>query len=77
MQHMSSELKYTLFLGIGNQVCLRHMSSIFLNFIEILTRDIIFMTKELVLTFSNKVVFGSVFGNVGDDSLDELENSVH
>ena len=77
MQHMSSKLKYTLFLGIGNRVCLCYMSSIFLNFIEILTRDIIFMTKELVLTFSNKVVFGSVFGNVGDDSLDELENSVH
>ena len=35
------------------------------------------MTKELVLTFSNKVVFGSVFRSVGDDSLDELENSVH
>ena len=27
----------------------------FLNFIEILTTDIIFMTKEIVLAFSNEV----------------------
>ena len=28
----------------------------FFNFIEILTTDIIFMTKELVLAFSNQVL---------------------
>ena len=35
--------------------CITHQVSFF-NFIEILTTDIIFMAKELVLAFSNQVI---------------------
>ena len=55
MQHTSCKLTYTLLPGIVNRVCVYYISSTFFNFIEILTTDI-FMTKELVLAFSNQVL---------------------
>ena len=49
----------------------------FYIFIAILTTDIIFMTKELLLAFSNQVLMEDFFGSVSDDTSVELENSVH
>ena len=68
MQHTSCKLVYMLLPGIVNRVCMcvcvrvcvcvcvLHIKYFFFNFIEILTADIIFMTKGLALAFSNQVL---------------------
>ena len=55
--HTSYKLKYTLLPGIVNRVCVcvLNIKYLFFNFIEIMTTNVIFMTKELVLALSNQV----------------------
>ena len=74
---MSCKLKYTLLPGIVNPVYVCYLSSILFSFLEILTMDIIFMVKELVLTFSNQFLLQDCIRIVRDDSSTELENKLH
>ena len=52
---MSCKLTYNILLGTVNRMCVCYISSIPFNLIEILTTEIKFMTKELVLVFLNQV----------------------
>ena len=58
--YTSCKLKYTLIPGLVNRacvcVCKCYISSIFFNFTEMLTRNIIFMTKDFLLALSNQVL---------------------
>ena len=51
---MSCKLTYNILPGTVNRMCVCYISSIPFNLIEILTTEIKFMTKELVLVFLNQ-----------------------
>ena len=73
---------YTVLPGKVNRVHVCYISSIFLYFHWDFGNRHFFMTKEVLLAFSNKVLMKSfwkiIFGSVSDDDTSvELENSVH